>query len=125
MFPLTGTVYDSAQKIWSGPERKDLYHENMTLGEATFLGYSKNPEKIIQINDSTNERMTAREFLGHAATLAKNLLKMGVQVGDVVGLYAQNATHTATVMMSAFLCGTPVNAVYFGFDKGKARLLMF
>ncbi|XP_065369147.1 uncharacterized protein LOC135961568 [Calliphora vicina] len=123
MFPLTATYYDARQKLWSGPEKKDLYNENMTLGEATFREFSKNPQKIIQINDATNEQMTAQEFLDHVTCLSKNLLKMGIRTGDVVGMYANNATHTATVMVAAYLCGAPVNALYPGFDKDNVQLI--
>lgn len=125
MFPLTATYYDPQQKLWSGPERKDLYHEKMTLGEATFLEYFKHPQKVIQINDTTNEKMTAQEFLNHVTALSKNLLKLGLKAGDVVGMFANNCTHTATVFVSSYLCGTPVNALYPGFDKGKGSFLVF
>ncbi|KAM7341861.1 uncharacterized protein ACRADG_009494 [Cochliomyia hominivorax] len=123
MFPLTATYYDPQQKLWSGPKRKDLYNEKITLGEVTFLEYTKNPKKIIQINDATNEKMTAEEFLDHATALAKNFLKMGLKPGDVVGLYSHNFTHTATVMLASYLCGTPVNALYPGFDKDNVELI--
>lgn len=123
MFPLTATYFDPQQKLWSGPTRKDLYHENFTLGEAVFLEYSKNPQKVIQINDSTNEKMTAQEFLDHVTALSKNLIQLGLKAGDVVGLFAQNCTHTATVMVSSYLCGTPVNALFPGFDKGNIPFL--
>ncbi|KAM7342454.1 luciferin 4-monooxygenase-like [Cochliomyia hominivorax] len=123
MFPLTATYYDPQQKLWSGPEKKDLYNENITLGEVTFLEYSKNLQKIIQINDSTNEKMTAEEFLDHVTALAKHLLKMGLKPGDVVGLYSHNCTHTATVMVASYLCGTPVNALYPEFDKDNVELI--
>ncbi|XP_037810846.1 luciferin 4-monooxygenase-like [Lucilia sericata] len=123
MLPLTATYYDPQQKLWSGPVKKDLYNENITLGEVIFLELSKHPQKLIQINDSTNEEMKAEEFLDHVMALSKNLLKLGLKVGDVVGMYANNATHTATVMVAAYLCGTPVNALYPGFDKDSAELI--
>lgn len=119
MFPLTATYYDAQEKLWSGPQRKDLYNENMTLGEVAFLELSKNPKKVIQINDSTGEQLTSEEFLDHSTTLARNFIKIGLKPGDVVGLYAQNSTHIATVVMASYLCGTPVNALYPGFDKGE------
>ena len=125
MFPLTATYYDPQQKIWSGPEKKDLYHESMTLGEVAFVEFSKNPQKIIQINDSTNENLTAAEFLDHVTALSKNFLKLGLKAGDVVGLYSHNFTHTATVMVASYLCGTPVNALYPGFDKGDKNKILF
>ncbi|KNC21035.1 hypothetical protein FF38_02010 [Lucilia cuprina] len=123
MFPLTATHYNPQKKLWSGPEKKDLYNENMTLGEVTYLEFVKNPQKVIQINDTTKEQMTAQEFLLHVRALSKNLLKMGLKAGDVVGMYANNATHTATIMMAAYLCGTPVNALYPGFDKDNVQLI--
>lgn len=119
MFPLTATYYDPEQKLWSGPQRKQFYNEQMTIGEVTFCEYSKNPQKIIQINDSTGEQLTAAQYLDHATALARNFLKFGLKPGDVVGLYSHNYTHTATVMLASYLCGTPVNALYPSFDKGN------
>lgn len=119
MYPLTATYYDAQQKLWFGPQRKELYNEIITLGEVAFLELSKHPKKVIQINDSTGEKLTAEEFLDHTTALAKNFLRMGLKPHDVVGVYAHNSTHIATVMLASYLCGTPVNSLYPGFDKGN------
>lgn len=118
MFPITATYYDPKEKLWSGPSKKDVYSKEITLGEVAWLELSKNPKKVIQINDGTKEEMTAQEFQDYIWALSKNFLKLGIKVGDVVGFYSHNSTHTATVMVASFLCGTPVNALFPGFDKG-------
>lgn len=119
MYPLTATHYDPKQKIWSGPQRKDLFNRDLTLGEVIFEVLSKNPQKTIQIHDVTKKKFTCEELLKNSEILSKNLLKFGLQAGDVIGLYASNWSHVTTLMLSSFLCGTPVNALYPGFDKGK------
>lgn len=124
MLQLTGTIYNAQEKIWSGPVSKNLYSDEMTVGEAIVLQLQKRPEKIIQIVDSTGETQTSQEFLENSLTLAGNILKMGLKPKDIVGLYARNSQHTATVMMASFLCGTPVNALYPDFDKRMVYLLM-
>lgn len=126
MFPLTATYYDPKEKIWSGPSKKDIYSKEITLGEVAWLELSKNPQKVIQIHDATKEQLTAQEFKDHIWALSKNFLKLGLKVGDVIGLNAHNSTHAATVMVASFLCGTPVSALFPGFDKGTCNnLLMY
>lgn len=122
MLPTTGTSYNPNTKIWSGPRIKDLYNIKMTVGEAVLRELRKNPQKIIQISDSTGEQLTAQEFVDFSKILAQNLIKMDIGPKDIIGLYAQNSTHVATVMMAAFLIGAPVNALYPEFDKGKRGL---
>lgn len=118
MYPLTASYYDVDQKIWHGPRRKDLYNSQITLGEVIYEVLSQYPEKIIQIHDVSGEKFTAKELLHNAESLSKNLLRLGLNVGDTIGLYASNWTHVTTIMLASFLCGTPVNALYPGFDKG-------
>ncbi|TMW44418.1 hypothetical protein DOY81_010503, partial [Sarcophaga bullata] len=123
MFPLTATYYDPKEKLWSGPSKKDIYSKDITLGEVAWLELSKNPQKVIQIHDATKEQMTAQEFKDHIWALSKNIIKLGLKVGDVIGLYSHNSTHAATVMVASFLCGTPVNALFPGFDKDNVKVV--
>ncbi|XP_073848619.1 uncharacterized protein [Musca autumnalis] len=123
LHPLTATYYDPDQKIWSGPKCKDLYNENITLGEVIYAALSKHPQKIIQIHDVSGVKVTCAELLHNAKVLARNLLKLDLKLGDVIGLYASNWSHTTTLMLASFLCGTPVNALYPGFDKENVALL--
>lgn len=118
MLSLMGTYYDPVEKMWQGPHRKDVYNENLTLGEAAIIQLSKNSQKIIQIMDSTGETLTGQELMDFSITLARNLINLNMKPKDVIGLYAQNTTHVATVMLASFLCGTPVNALFPGFDTG-------
>ncbi|XP_075166530.1 putative 4-coumarate--CoA ligase 3 [Haematobia irritans] len=114
---LTATFYDADQRIWYGPRREDSYSSDKTLGEVIYDALKRNPKKVIQIHDVTGEKLTCEELLTSAEALSRNLLKLGLKVGDVIGLYAHNWTHVTTVMLASFLCGTPVNALYPGFDK--------
>ncbi|XP_061386669.1 uncharacterized protein LOC133321600 [Musca vetustissima] len=123
LHPLAATYYDPEQKIWSGPQRKDLYNNEITLGEVIFEALAKHPQKIIQIHDVSGVKLTCAELLHHAKVLARNLLKLDLKVGDVIGLYASNWTHTTTLMLASFLCGTPVNALYPAFDKENVALI--
>lgn len=116
---LTGTKYNEAEKIWSGPKSKEIYSRDMTVGEAIVLQLRKTPQKVIQILESTGETLTAQEFLDHSMALAKRMLEMGISAGDIVGGYAKHSLHLGTVMLASFLCGTPVHGVFQSFEKGK------
>lgn len=118
MLSLMGTYYDPVEKIWHGPQRKDLFNADLTLGEAALIQLSKNPQKIIQIMDGTGESLTGEQLIDYSVTLARNLINLNIKSKDVIGLYAQNSTHVATVMLASFLCGAPVNALFPGFDTG-------
>ncbi|XP_005183357.1 uncharacterized protein LOC101887963 [Musca domestica] len=123
LHPLTATYYDPDRKIWSGPQRKDVYNENITLGEVIYATLSKHPQKIIQIHDVSGVKLTCAELLHKAKALARNLLKLDLKVGDVIVLYASNWTHSTTLMLASFLCGTPVNALCPAFDKENVALI--
>ncbi|XP_058981381.1 uncharacterized protein LOC131803748 [Musca domestica] len=114
---LGGTVYNAAEKIWCGPKCKEIYSRDMTVGEAIVMQLRRTPQKVIQIIESTGETLTAQEFLNYSMALAKNILEMGVDAGDIVGVYAKHSLHLGTVMLAAFLCGTPVHGVFHGFEK--------
>lgn len=116
---LSGTAYNEEEKIWSGPRCKETYSREMTVGEAIVLQLRKTPKKVIQILESTGESLTAQDYLDHSMSLARNILDMGVQSGDIVGIYAKHSLHLATVILASFLCGTPIHGVYDKFEKGN------
>ncbi|KAM7342993.1 uncharacterized protein ACRADG_010170 [Cochliomyia hominivorax] len=117
MDAFVGTDYDPNEKIWYGPKRKDLYNSDLTIGEVALMQLRKDPQKIIQIMDTTGETLKAGELANYAVNVARNLLNLHLKPKDVVGLYAQNTTHVATVMLASFLCGTPVNALFPAFNE--------
>ncbi|XP_013097609.2 uncharacterized protein LOC106080690 [Stomoxys calcitrans] len=123
MYPLTASYYDAKQKVWSGPQCKDLYSPNITLGEVICDALAKNPQKIIQIDDATGEKLRCNQLLHYAKALARNLLNLGLKPNDVISLYANNWTHVATLMLACLLCGTPVNSLFPGFDRDTLALI--
>ncbi|XP_073848618.1 uncharacterized protein [Musca autumnalis] len=123
MHPLTATYYDAKEKTWSGPRRKDLYNADITLGEVIFEVLQKQPLKFIQIHDVNGGKMTSGELLTNSKILCKHLWNLGLRKGDVIGLFANNWTHVTTLMLASFLAGTPVNALYPGFDKESVSLI--
>ncbi|XP_005183356.1 2-succinylbenzoate--CoA ligase-like [Musca domestica] len=123
MHPLTGTHYDAKEKLWSGPNCKEIYNENITLGEVIYDVLSKQPQKVIQIHDISGEKLTSGELLKCAEALTKHLWSFGLRPGDIIGLFANNWTQVTTLMVSSFLAGTPVNALYPGFDKDSVSLI--
>ncbi|XP_037945962.1 4-coumarate--CoA ligase-like 7 [Teleopsis dalmanni] len=123
MQSFTATFYDAEEKIWSGPKRKQFYGSNMTLGEVALLEWSRNPEKIVQIMDSTGEIKTAAELAHESKIIANNLMRLGLDAHDVVGIAANNSTYLTAVVVAAFLCGAPINALYPYFDKDSVKIV--
>ncbi|TMW41679.1 hypothetical protein DOY81_013241, partial [Sarcophaga bullata] len=73
--------------------------------------------------DTTGETLTGQQLMDYSVTLARNLMNLNIKSKDVIGLYAQNSTHVATVMLASFLCGAPVNALFPGFDTDNVSLI--
>ncbi|KAI9580628.1 4-coumarate--CoA ligase-like 6 [Glossina fuscipes] len=118
-----GTSYDSANKIWSGPEQKDFYNYDLTLGEAIVEKLQQIPDKVVQIMDSTGEQVKAKDLLMNSKNIVRNFVAMGLMRGDVIGLYASNTTHLSAVMLAAWLTGLCTHAAYEGCDKDELKII--
>uniref|UniRef100_A0A1A9ZYB7 AMP-dependent synthetase/ligase domain-containing protein n=1 Tax=Glossina pallidipes TaxID=7398 RepID=A0A1A9ZYB7_GLOPL len=118
-----GTSYDSTNKIWSGPEQKVFYNYDLTLGEAIVETLQLNPEKVVQIMDSTGEQVKAKDLLMNSKNIVRNFVGMGLKRGDVIGLYASNTTHLSAVMLAAWLTGLCTHAAYEGCDKDELKII--
>uniref|UniRef100_A0A1A9WMZ1 AMP-dependent synthetase/ligase domain-containing protein n=1 Tax=Glossina brevipalpis TaxID=37001 RepID=A0A1A9WMZ1_9MUSC len=114
-----GTTYNSANKIWSGPQEKDLFHYDLTLGEAIVEKLYLIPDKVVQITDSTGEQVKAKDLLTNSRNIVNKFVAMGLKQGDVVGLYASNTTHLSAVILATWLSGLCTHAAYEGCDKGE------
>lgn len=112
------TFYNEEQKIWSGRKKKDFFGPNVTLGEAAHFILGLNPEKVVQVMDTTGEELTAAQLLRSSKVMATSLIRLGLKPGDIVSISANNTPYISAIMLGALLCGTPTNALYPDFDKG-------
>lgn len=113
------TYYDEKNKIWYGPKQKDFYGDDMTLGDAVLAVLQQNRKKVIQYIDSTQEQLTGEELLRNSLSMCKTFMQLGLQIGDIVGLYATNTHYLSSVILATWLSGAAINAVYDLFDAGR------
>lgn len=62
--------------------------------------------------------MTNAEIRLNSIRAAQNLIKLGIQFGDVFGFVAKNTKHLASIAFAALLVGAPINALDSRFKKG-------
>ncbi|XP_017113523.1 luciferin 4-monooxygenase [Drosophila elegans] len=106
------TIYDQAQKVWSGSRQQSLYNEELTVGQIIFRQLQRQPQRIFQISHTDNTRLTRSQMLQNAAKVGCYLRDRGFKKEtDLVGLLARNSTHVGALAYGCLFNGTPFHAV--------------
>jgi 4-coumarate--CoA ligase len=108
--------YDNYNKIYHGPKFPPIYNENLSIGQLVLHHLSKMPNKVIQISDDDGIELTSDQMAEMMVNISKNLSKMGMRAGDVIGIFAKKTTYVVPVIFGCFLLRTPVNPVETSFE---------
>jgi 4-coumarate--CoA ligase len=103
--------YDKKTKILSGIQLPPFYHPNVTVGQVIANNLQREPERVVQVSYDDGVELTAAEMLKLASRIAKNLVKEGFKLGDVVGIVVKNTTYVAPVFLACLLVGCPISTL--------------
>lgn len=102
--------FDSDTKIWSGP-KEDRSEDNLSFREAILDTLRSTPEKVFQISDDEDTKLTYAETTAISFRVAQNLKRFGVKSNDVVAVLVNNSTYMAPIVVGCVMIGAPVNSV--------------
>lgn len=74
---------------------------------------------IIQISDNNGMMLTNYEIRVKTICVSQNLLKLGVNGGDVVAVIARNHQYVAPVIFACLTIGAPVNTLDASFNPSN------
>lgn len=111
--------FDRQSKVLKGIDIPPFYHPKTTIGQVIMNYLQREPTKIVQSCYDTGVDLSAGEMAKLASRIAKNLLKEGFKLGDVVGLVAKNTTYVAPLVLACLLTGCPISTLDPTFDVGE------
>lgn len=97
--------------IWSGPETPEIYHPNLPLGQFLLHCLKKSGTKVTQVCADSGIELTCDQMVKLMTNIAHNLMNLGIESGDVVGIFAKNTTHLAPAVFGCFLLGAQINPI--------------
>ena len=95
--------------IWNGPERPEIYHPQLPLGQLLLYCLEKTPLKVTQVCADSGVELTCDQMLKLMTNVAHNLMNLGIQTEDVVGIVAKNTTNLAPAVFGCILVGAKIN----------------
>lgn len=107
------TSIDASTKIWSGPKVDRSEDNALTFRETLLKSFRLTPEKVFQISDDENTKLTYKQAELMSIRVAQNLRKFGVEENDVVAVLLRNSTYAAPLTFGCFLNGTTVAPLVF------------
>lgn len=111
--------YDQTSKVLSGVELPPFYHDKVTVGHVILHYLQRDPKKIVQACYDDGVELSAGEMAKLSLRIAGNLVKEGLQFGDVVGLVTKNTTYVSPVVLGCLLVGCPVSTLDPTFDDAE------
>lgn len=109
--------FNEETKVWSGPTKKPIYHDDVAIGQILYMRLTSHPENVLQINDTEGTTHTNEEILSLSRKLAMSLLEMGLTQTDFVGIMASNTTLAMPVCFGCLFIGTPFHPCDVTFTK--------
>lgn len=109
--------FNEETKVWSGPTKNPIYHDDVAIGQVLYLRLTSSPKNVLQINDTEGTTHTNEEILSLSRKVAMSLLEMGLTQTDFVGIMASNTTLAMPVCFGCLFIGTPIHPCDVTFSK--------
>lgn len=107
------TSFDASSKIWSGPKVNRSEEDKLTFRQLLVESFRKSPEKVFQISDDEETKLTFHETELMSIRVCQNLRKFGIYQNEVVAVLLKNSTYAAPLVFGCFLNGTAVHSLVF------------
>lgn len=108
--------FDKEAKVLSGIKLPPFFHPSVSVGQVIFHYLQRDPSRIVQACYDDGVELSAGEMAKLSSRLAKNFLREGLQIGNVVGLVVKNTTYVAPCVLGCMLIGCPVSTADPTFD---------
>lgn len=112
-------TYDRESKVLSGFQLSPFYSLNVGVGQIIHHYLQREPSRVVQVSYDDGVELTAGEMLKLSTRIAKNLLKMQLKFGDVVGFVVKNTTYVAPAVLACLYIGAPCSTLDPTFDANE------
>lgn len=103
------SFYDEETKILHGEQQPFVYHPHASLGEILVHHLRKTPDRVTQVCADDGTEIKCGEMADMTVNFAKNLMKFGFKLGDVVGFMGKNCSYATPATFGCYLIGCKVN----------------
>lgn len=114
---LLATQFDPANKIWSGPHSRPVFHPDISVGQTIHMNLFTNPKNVLLINDTEGIEFTSEAVLLMSTRVAIHLMQKGVSQKDVIGVIARNTSYVLPVCYGVMFLGVPFHPLDICFEK--------
>lgn len=111
------SAFDATTKIWNGSMKTSAYSTAIHISEYILNNLKKTPNRVLQIYDENGSQMTCEELRLKAVRVGKNLHKLGIKTGDVVGFICTNSENLCALLHGCILIGAIPNPMTLLHDK--------
>lgn len=111
--------YDPDTKILHGEQRPLLHHPSASLGEILVHHLRKTPDRVAQVCAEEGTEVNCGELAALTVNFAKNLMKFGFKLGDVVGFLGRSCPHAIPATFGCYLIGCKVNLLDSGLSVSE------
>uniref|UniRef100_A0A182LYT5 AMP-dependent synthetase/ligase domain-containing protein n=1 Tax=Anopheles culicifacies TaxID=139723 RepID=A0A182LYT5_9DIPT len=110
-------TYDEQSRTWYGIQMVSIYNPKANVGEVLNHILVRTPERIMQIDMDTGNRMTCAEFRTRMIRFVQNLTDAGLRKGDIVAMANGNSENVAPLACALMTIGAPFNPLAPGFNE--------
>ncbi|XP_063707007.1 probable 4-coumarate--CoA ligase 1 [Culicoides brevitarsis] len=108
---MNPTTFDSATKIWKGPQTNPIFNTKAGLGELLLAVLARTPNKVAQISDNNGVTFTCKEIRERSIRIAENLKLRGYKFGDMMAIISRNNHDVSAVVFGCHILGAPLNCL--------------
>uniref|UniRef100_A0A1I8JUU0 Uncharacterized protein n=1 Tax=Anopheles funestus TaxID=62324 RepID=A0A1I8JUU0_ANOFN len=110
-------TYDEQSRTWYGIQMVSIYNPKANVGEILNHILLRTPDRIMQIDMDTNNRMSCTEFRTRMIRFVQNLTDAGLRKGDIVAMANGNSENVAPLACALMTLGVPFNPLAPGFNQ--------
>lgn len=119
-FSFEPTVYNEAEKIWSGASAAaDAQNLSKPFGQLLLNSLERHGDKVVQLNHDTGIEMSAREMRLKTLRIAASLTAIGIGAGDIVQIVLSEHDNLTPLWFGIIAAGAALNPLHISFSERK------
>lgn len=115
--------FNAEKKLWEGFNFPYPYSMETFMGDEILRRLKETPNRVIQICHENSRSVTCEELRISSVRIAQNLLNLGVQPDDVVGVISKTSNEITFVLNACVFIGAVINPLDISFSKEEIKHL--
>jgi 4-coumarate--CoA ligase len=111
-------------KVWQSQKVPYPHPSDTFFGEILIETCDETPDRVLQFHQEENKALTCRELKNSSISIARNLMKLGIEVDQVVAIICRNSNFITCFINGCVLMGAIIHPLSHQLSADNVKQLL-